>query len=150
MSNIVSFEDWVLCDLTTQSSAELCCSGHRLTITWSSHLVISYFVPPPTTLVRCLQNKPESAVKQCMPVGSNKRRNFTPVKPAKQRCAPKVQRELDARPWGADSSSSSSSTVWQDWTWPLKWSQPKPRYLSWCEEWPKSWSETISGSGRKT
>lgn len=27
-----------------------------------------------------------------MPVGSNKRRNFTPVKPAKQRCVPKVQR----------------------------------------------------------
>lgn len=80
-----------------------------------------------------------------MPVGSNKRRNFTPVKPAKQRCAPKVQRELKARPRGAD-GNSSIRVMRQDWTWPLKWSRLKPRCLSWCEEQPKSWTKIISGS----
>lgn len=82
-----------------------------------------------------------------MPVGSTKRGNFIPVKPAKQRCAPKVQRELGARPWGAD--SSSITVVWRDWAWPLKWPQPKPWCVSWCEEWPKCWTKTTSGSGRK-
>lgn len=121
MGNIVLFEDWVLGDLTTWSSAELCSSGHWLAITWSSHLVILYFVPLHTNTCTLFV---ESALKQSMPMGSNNRRNFIPVKPAKQRCAPKVQWELDARPWGAD--SSSITVVWQDWTWPLKWSQPKP------------------------
>lgn len=80
MSNSVFFKEWVLCDLTTQSSAELCCSRHQFPITWLSTLVTLCFVPPHTTLAHCFWNKLESAGKQCIPVGINKSRNFNPSK----------------------------------------------------------------------